>query len=354
MSARSSGTVTAIAALPVMVFGLVFGIVLMGGSESGAALCNPEAGSSTSLSIDPATVPDSTIEGYGHDQLINAAHVVQAGEDLGLGVRDQTIGVMTAMGESGLTVLDRGDAAGPDSRGLFQQRDNGSWGSYEDRMDPYLSSTNFFRALMEVPDRESLEPTILAHRTQRNADPYHYTQYWDAAVAVVETLAGADTGLRPGNGSTVCSAGQTIAGEVSPEGWAQPAAGPVNSRYGMRLDPVTKSYTILHTGTDFQGGGDGGPIWSAQDGTVVDTYTDPLGSWVIDIDHGNGLMTRYKHMWSAGVLVRPGDPVSAGDQIGRVGSSGHSTGPHLHFEVHVNGSPVDPEQFFGDIGITFE
>ena len=63
-------------------------------------------------------------------------------------------------------------------------------------------------------------------------------------------------------------------------------------------------------------------------------------------------MTRYKHMWASGVLVSAGDRVTAGQQIGRVGSSGWSTGPHLHFEVHVNGSPVDPEQFMSEVGIT--
>jgi hypothetical protein len=97
---------------------------------------------------------------------------------------------MTAMGESSLRVLDRGDAVGPDSRGLFQQRDNGAWGSYADRMDPITSATNFFRALQEVRDWRSLRPTIAAHRTQRNADPEHYERYWEPAVAVVSALAG--------------------------------------------------------------------------------------------------------------------------------------------------------------------
>src|SRR3712207_8538206 len=63
----------------------------------------------------------------------------------------------------------RGDAAGPDSRGLFQQRDNGAWGSYADRMDPTTSATNFFLALQEVPDWRALPPTIAAHRTDRKS-----------------------------------------------------------------------------------------------------------------------------------------------------------------------------------------
>ncbi|MSS00386.1 hypothetical protein FYJ28_16405 [Arthrobacter sp. BL-252-APC-1A] len=196
-------------AVPVLVFGTVFSLMLLGGQEAQAD-CNPDPGSETGVSIDPETVPNTAVAGYNHDQLVNAAHIIQAGKDLQLGVRDQTIGVMTAMGESSLTILDRGDAAGPDSRGLFQQRDNGAWGSYEDRMDPYISSTNYFKALLKIEARDSLEPTIVANRVQRNADPYHYAQFWDPAVEVVEYLAGTDTGLKQGNGNNVCAGGELV------------------------------------------------------------------------------------------------------------------------------------------------
>lgn len=159
-------------------------------ARGGSTVCTPSSGAG--VTVDPGSVPDAPIAGYDRDQLVNAAYVMQAGDELGLGVCDQTIGVMTAMGESSLVVLDRGDAAGPDSRGLFQQRANGAWGSYRDRMDPSTSSTNFFLAMVQVEGRDSLEPTIVAHRTQRNADPDHYARYWDDAVAVVEGLSGSD------------------------------------------------------------------------------------------------------------------------------------------------------------------
>lgn len=354
MSDQKSGGVILAAALPAGLVVLVLGFVLLlGDPDDAAATCNPDTGAASSISIDPDSVPDMTIDGYGHGQLINAAHVIQAGKDLGLGVRDQTIGVMTAMGESGLQVIDYGDAAGPDSRGLFQQRDNGAWGSYADRMDPYISSSNFFEAMKLVTNRETLEPTIVAHRTQRNADPYHYSKYWDSAVQVVEELSGVDTGLMPGAGDLVCvGAGPGTPGEVNEEGWAHPSTGPLTSHYGMRTDPVTGAFTRLHAGTDLAGGGDNGPIWAAQEGVVIDVYTDPSGGWTIDVDHGGGVMTRYKHMWASGVLVSTGDQVDAGQQIGRVGSSGNSTGPHLHFEVHINGESVDPEPFMAKVGVT--
>ncbi|QGQ18835.1 hypothetical protein GC089_05745 [Cellulomonas sp. JZ18] len=129
--------------------------------------------------------------GLTAEQVGNARAVVAAGAATGLSLRDQAIGVMTAMGESSLRVLDRGDAAGPDSRGLFQQRDNGAWGTYAERMDPTASATSFFRALARVGGRDAMAPTLVAHAVQRNADPQHYAKYWDQAVAVVARLTGA-------------------------------------------------------------------------------------------------------------------------------------------------------------------
>lgn len=125
---------------------------------------------------------------YSGEQILNAAYVIKAGQVLDLDAHSITIGVMTAMGESSLVNLDHGDEAGPDSRGLFQQRDNGAWGSYEDRMNPTIASTNFFNALVKVPGYLELEPTIAAHKTQRNADPYHYRPYWGYAVEMVAVL----------------------------------------------------------------------------------------------------------------------------------------------------------------------
>lgn len=125
---------------------------------------------------------------YTGEQIVNAAHIIKAGQAMSLDARTITIGVMTAMGESSLINIAHGDAVGPDSRGLFQQRDNGAWGTLADRMNPTIASTNFFKALTAVPNYLTLEPTIAAHKTQRNADPYHYAQFWADAVLVVATL----------------------------------------------------------------------------------------------------------------------------------------------------------------------
>jgi hypothetical protein len=159
------------------------------GSASGAS----STPSGTGVSVDAASLPVQRVGAYGPEQLANAAAIINAGKALGLSVRDQTIGVMTAIGESSLTEVDHGDTAGPDSRGLFQQRANGAWGTLADRMDPTTSATNFFRALSAVGGRDAMDPTSVAHAVQRNADPQYYAKYWDSAVAIVTQLTAATT-----------------------------------------------------------------------------------------------------------------------------------------------------------------
>ena len=84
MSERKSGSLIAIAAVPLIVLGTVFGIVLLGSDEGAATQCNPESGPGTSITIDPDDVPDTEIAGYSGEQLVNAAYVMQAGKDLGI------------------------------------------------------------------------------------------------------------------------------------------------------------------------------------------------------------------------------------------------------------------------------
>lgn len=328
-----SGGIAAIILVPVMIISMLFAIVLLAATS---------CGSDDSITVDPASVPQITVAGYGPEQLVNAAYVLQAGKALGLDSRDQTIGVMTAMAESSLRTLDYGDEAGPDSRGLFQQRDN--WGPLADRMDPFKSSTMFFNALAGIPEaeRKGLSPTQVAHRVQRNADPNHYTAFWDAAVQVVEKLG--DTKLSSG---ASCEAGED--GAVGKKGWAKPGNGPINSEYGYRPGSIIEN----HSGTDFEAGGCDGPIWAANSGRVSNIFVDSYDNWILEVDHGKGLVTRYVHMWQSGILVTVGQKVKAGQQIAKVGSSGASTGCHLHFEVLVEGKFLDPIPFLAERAITY-
>ena len=152
------------------------------------ATCPPAA----PVTVRTIVVPAGPVAGFCQDRLVNAAQVMAAARDLGIGNHTQTIGVMTAIGESSLRNLASGDDAGPDSRGLFQQRDNGAWGTLTERMDPYTAAHRFFSKLVKIPDWKLLEPTEAAHAVQRNADPEHYTRSWSDAQAVVAALSAGD------------------------------------------------------------------------------------------------------------------------------------------------------------------
>ena len=118
-------------------------------------------------------------------------------------------------------------------------------------------------------------------------------------------------------------------------------SGQVGSPFGWRLDPFT-GRTALHTGLDFQAG-PGTPILAAAGGVVVAQENHPAYGQMVEIDHGNHLLTRYAH--ASKVWVRKGDLVKRGQKIAEVGTTGRSTGPHLHFEVMVQGGPQDPQKF---------
>jgi surface antigen len=193
-------------AAPVMLLGLVFSmLLLLAPAKPAAADCGP----AVSVVIDGNT----KVEGYTQEQLKNAAAIMGAGKAQDLSVNGQMISVMVALGESGLRVLDTGDGAGPDSRGLFQQRDNGAWGSYADRMDATTSATNFIKALKGVAGWELLEPTTAGNKVQRNADPYHYQKYWPEAVKIVQALSNSKLSLQ---GSDCAIPGPSGAGDDYP------------------------------------------------------------------------------------------------------------------------------------------
>lgn len=473
---RARRTTLALVLAPALIISLTIGVLVIGVGSTPPA-CQDDAGG-VAVDVDLASVPKGPIAGYSHEQLVNAAHIMLAAKQLNLTVRDQRIGIMTAMGESSLLVLNHGDKAGPDSRGLFQQRSNGAWGSLSDRMNPSISATNFFKAAMRVEGRATLEPTLVAHRTQGNANPYHYRPFWEPAGAVLQAVAGvrpaagssgstgepagqtnshrkyalgkvkpitatvANTlgprfgirtigGYRAGNSrdpqghpsglaldlmtndipngtatgqrmadyivehheqlgvkyliwrqqvwsaqrsdegwrgmadrgsptqnhmdhvhlslqadaavdptATPACEGLTSTGEVSSTGWAKPSDGPLGSPYGWRIHPI-KHTRRFHYGQDMGPGCDA-PIWAANKGTVITSGRAGGFGHLIEIDHGGGVVSRYGHMYADGLLVHVGDHVKAGQQIAKMGSDGLSTGCHLHFEVRINGSNVDP------------
>ena len=118
------------------------------------------------------------------------------------------------------------------------------------------------------------------------------------------------------------------------------------SAFGWRIDPFT-GRNALHTGLDFQAE-IGTPILAAAGGVVVAQETHPAYGNMVEIDHGNNLITRYAH--ASRFWVKKGDLVKRGQKIAEVGSTGRSTGPHLHFEVLVDGVPQDPARFLAGGG----
>ena len=127
-------------------------------------------------------------------------------------------------------------------------------------------------------------------------------------------------------------------GAIYPGGWKRPATGPVTSRYGMRFHPILKRWK-LHGGSDI-GAPTGTPVRSARGGRV--TFAGNMGSYGkhIVISHGGGLATTYSHLSQIG--VNPGQSVGTGRGIGAIGSTGRSTGPHLHFEYMKGGKRLNP------------
>jgi murein DD-endopeptidase MepM/ murein hydrolase activator NlpD len=130
-------------------------------------------------------------------------------------------------------------------------------------------------------------------------------------------------------------------GRESSSGFRMPVQGRVTSNFGYRTHPIL-GYRRMHTGMDF-GAPHGAPIVATAAGHVASAGWYGGYGRTVQINHGSGLTTLYGHM--SRLAVSPGQPVTAGQVIGYVGSTGFSTGPHLHYELHRNGQRIDPASF---------
>jgi murein DD-endopeptidase MepM/ murein hydrolase activator NlpD len=171
-----------------------------------------------------------------------------------------------------------------------------------------------------------------------------------AAASAAARAAANSGGGRGGGGGAAPSTGGGV-GTGSGTGWVRPAGGRITSGYGVRVNPYT-GVTTMHDGIDL-GSACSSAIVAASAGTVE--YVGPYGGYgnYVRINHGNGVKTAYGHIVNGGFRVSPGQRVSAGTLVALVGSTGHSTGCHLHFETHVGGGTTNPVSFMGARGIGF-
>jgi murein DD-endopeptidase MepM/ murein hydrolase activator NlpD len=130
-----------------------------------------------------------------------------------------------------------------------------------------------------------------------------------------------------------------IRANAAPNLW--PVEGQITGSFGERIDPFNGE-GAFHSGVDISSNF-GRPVVAPADGVVI--FCDFMGGYgkAIAIDHGHGISTRYGHL--SGYAVTPGQHISRGDVIGYVGASGRSTGPHLHYEVRINDTPVNPYKY---------
>ncbi|HWR85246.1 MAG TPA: peptidoglycan DD-metalloendopeptidase family protein [Rhodoglobus sp.] len=140
-------------------------------------------------------------------------------------------------------------------------------------------------------------------------------------------------------------------GQVSNSGWTRPSGGWLSSTFGWR---VLGGSSNFHKGIDLAAGCGAG-IWAASAGVVsyaAEGWNGGYGNYII-VDHGGGISTAYGHIMPGGIYVYPGQYVGVGEQIASVGTTGQSTGCHLHFETRVGGVAQDPLGFMGNRGVYF-
>ena len=130
----------------------------------------------------------------------------------------------------------------------------------------------------------------------------------------------------------------------------KPIAGEIDitSTFGARTDPFLR-IPAMHTGIDFRGE-TGDPIYATAAGTVSAAGWSGGYGRMVEVDHGNGFATRYGHL--SQITVTVSDRIRVGQEVGRMGSTGRSTGPHLHYETRIDGEAVDPQKFL-DAGARF-
>ncbi|MCF6506539.1 M23 family peptidase [Blastococcus sp. MG754426] len=339
-----------------------------------AVLAAPEASTQTASSSCSTGGTGATVAGIALDavQMGQAQTIVNVAAARGLGPYAATVALATAYQESRIRML-ANDGSSPeltaeqaavtatsltyahdglgsdhDSVNTFQQRWIAGWGTVAQLMDPVYAAEAFYARLLEVPNWRTMPLTRAAQAVQVSAHGGAYARWeplareltamlWPAAQARAANPGGAAAGVCPGLA-------------VPAGSWVRPSTGALTSGYGPR-------WGSLHAGVDIAGPR-GTAVYAAAGGTVItaacsSAYCDRDGSLnlagygnLVELDHGAGVTTRYAHL--SGYTVTPGQRVPAGALLGYQGSTGNSTGVHLHFEVRIDGAPIDPVPWLAD------
>ena len=321
---------------------------------------------------------------FSPKQINHAFTIVRVGDEKEVPVRGWVIAIATALVESNLKNYANDNPGYPrvrrismslphdavghdhDSVGLFQQRPlegDGGWGTVKELMTPEISAEKFYDKLLTINGWQDMALTDAAQAVQISGFPDAYGQREPLASEIVNALTGGSARVPIGEGADAgCAAGA----EIASSGWTTPVPDGVVSGFRTSGRPT-------HQGVDL-GSGKGSKIFAAAAGVVslmkcdedrrgikscdVDGFPGKGGcGWMVEVVHADRVMTRYCHMVER-PPVRVGQRVKAGEQIGIVGSSGNSSGPHLHFEVHLNNDrssrgAVNPVKFMRDRGAPF-
>lgn len=382
-----AGGLLAVSALAVFGLPLLVVTALLGGAQANAAGClvpgsNPggafEAGHLATIDIDDLdasqTAEAATIVAVGEQMQMSSGGIIialavasqessfhnYANDGLGDDLRPEQLDVDRSM-----TFPHDGVGSDHGSVNAFQQQ-YPWWGTLEELMDPATAARKFYDALNKVPGWQQMTVTRAAQAVQKSAYPSAYADDEAIATQLYQRLAGAGghivtepTAAPVGEGAGTPTAGvggcgaTGAGGAVSASGWSLPLASgtyTLTSGYGPRRSPTGGSGNF-HAGLDF-GAPSGTPIYAAADGTVTSAGYNSGGFGNLVIVHtAPNLDTYYAHQVAGGIKVSVGDVVTAGQLIGAVGTTGDSTGNHLHFEVRIDGATTDPLVFLRQQGL---
>lgn len=345
------------------------------------ALMNPAATAECvtgSLTVGP--IPDSlTVTTKAGDQVVlnrqqltHAATIITIGAHIaGVGQSGVRIALIAGLTESRLRMLTNtsvypesgsfpndGDATDHDSLGIFQMRPQAGWGTVAELMNPTFQARAFYggpdgpnfpspRGLLDIPGWQQLDPGAAAQAVEVSAYPDRYQNWQPAADQVLAALTRPAPNSGGGDSPPVVETRRVV--------FPLPVGSYTSTdSFGWRTDPFTGE-SEFHSGSDLAAPA-GTPIYAIADGRVaVAEFSSGWGGLII-IEHtvgGARVASYYAHMWQDGIHVTSGETVTAGQHIGDVGTSGRSTGNHLHVEVRPGGqghAPVNAIDWLAEHG----